>query len=166
MLTPEDLFSHARRLLAGQPDEADVRRAVSAFYYVVFNTLIASAAELQPGSPLVQDATRRSIQHRDARRVCESLAARPASRPAGLQRLLVEPVDRRLVAVAEIFNELQEARLKADYDLAATIPLSDALGAESGATTVLGDWPALLPNPNTQTFLLAILFFDRWTRRA
>lgn len=165
MLTPGDLFGHATRLVAGLPDEADVRRAVSALYYAVFDTFIGSAAALQPGSPLVQDATRRSIQHRDVRRVCESLTARPASRPLGFQRLLVEPVDPRLVGAAEVFVELQEARLKADYDLNANVSILDAIGLRDMTAAVLDTWPALLPHPNTRTFLLALLFHDRWTRR-
>lgn len=82
-----------------------------------------------------------------------------------MQRLLVEPVSPDLVKVAVAFAELQEDRLKADYDLGTTVSRLDALEALITAEDVLDRWPALQSAPNTRTFLLALLFHDRWTRR-
>lgn len=165
MLAPEALLNHASRILAGAPDEADARRAVSACYYAVFNLLIVAAAETQAAAATVQDAVRRSVQHREVRRVCEAMVARPASRPVGLQRLLVEPVDGWLIEVARIFVDLQLARLEADYDLVVEVTPANGLLVARDASAVFAVWPTLLPDPNTRTFLLALLFHERWTRR-
>ena len=166
MLTPEALLDHAWRLLSANPDEADARRSISACYYAVFNLFINEAAALQPGSGDLQDAVRRSMQHREVRRVCDAVATRFGARPAALQRLLAEPVGRDLIDVVVAFAELQDGRFKADYDLMARVTRLDALEAFFTARTVADTWPTLLPDPNTRTFLLALLFHDRWTRRA
>ena len=91
--------------------------------------------------------------------------ARPASRPAGLQRLLVEPIDGRLIGVASIFVDLQLARLEADYDLVVGVTPFEGLLVARNASAVFAIWPTLLLDPNTRTFLLALLFHERWTRR-
>ena len=165
MLVPSALLDHARRLLTANPDEADARRAISACYYAVFNLFIAGAADLQPGSPAVRDAVRRSVQHRDVRRVCDAMRKGFGARPTVLQTLLLEPIQPGLIATADAFAELQEARYRADYDFVQTMSPVDAALALAAAQAVFRDWPALLPDPNTRTFLLALLFFDRWTRR-
>ena len=165
MLTPRALLDHARRLLTANPDEADARRAISACYYAIFDLFITEAASLQPGSADVQDSIRRSMQHREVRRVCDAVRTRFGARPPALQQLLQEPVDPALVTAADVFAELQEARYRADYDLTLTVSPVDAVLALSAAQTVLDTWPTLLPDPNTRTFLLALLFHDRWTRR-
>ena len=165
MLTPEALLDHAWRLLLADSDEADAWRVISACYYAVFNLFISEAAALQPGSGDLQGAIRRSMQHRDVRRVCDAIATRFGARPAALQRLLVEPVGRDLIDVVAAFAELQNGRFKADYDLVARVTRLDALEALFTARTVVEKWPAPLPDPNTRTFLLALLFLDRLTRR-
>lgn len=165
MLAPEALLGHAGRLLTRQPDEADIRRAISACYYAVFDLLITAASQTQEGGTLLQDSVRRTVQHREVRRVCDAMVVRPASRPAALQQLLVEPVDQRLIRAATALIELLNARLEADYDLVKAPSLLQASALLAKAETVVADWPDLLQAPNTRTFLLALLFHERWTRR-
>ena len=98
--------------------------------------------------------------------MCDAMVARPASRPAILQQVLTEPVSPGLVAVAGTFREMQNARLTADYDLLVTVQPRDAVILLAATRTVFDAWPVLLQDPNMRTFLLALLFHDRWTRRA
>ena len=68
--------------------------------------------------------------------------------------------------MANGFIELQQGRLEADYDLGLVIdPVVAGLRLEL-AEVLLGTWPALLPDQNTRTFLLALLFIERWSGRA
>ena len=167
-MLPQDLICHALRLaLSSKADEADLRRAVSAAYYGLFNAITKAGADLLAGSsPALHTLIARSFEHRAARRVCEVFRT-PASQPflRLYGPLLPQGPDARLHLVADAFCRLQEARQTADYDIAAPFSTSDARADVQAATKAVADWAAIQHTPEAHVFLTALLLADRWTRR-
>lgn len=168
-MRPSDLVRHAHRLASSpKPDEADLRRAVSAAYYALFGAFTeAGAATFGDGAlPALRTMIARSFEHRSVRKVCEA-----SQFPNGqhFQRayslLLPQDTDPRLYAIAGAFCRLQEARQTADYDLAAVISPTDARNDVQLAVEALDDWQAIQQTPEACVFLTALLLADRWTRR-
>jgi len=58
------------------------------------------------------------------------------------------------------------ARPKADYDPLRTTSVADVLAARWSAWTVSDTRLSRRPDPNTRTFLLALLSHDRWAQRS
>ena len=103
------LIGAARKLLAGAPSDAEVRRAISTAYYALFHHLCASFSEIVivPAGTEFGRATQqayRYIDHGPAKTRC--IESRSASRnfPPGI------------VQFATAFINLQEKRLEADYE--------------------------------------------------
>ena len=105
---PRDLMETARRLTepgAGQPTQADLRRAVSTAYYALFHCLAGAAADLLIGSSSHHPEWRqvyRALEHGNAKRAC---------RQQGAMRAL----PREIRNFAKTFVDLQDARHQADY---------------------------------------------------
>ena len=102
------MISTARKLLAGEPSDTDLRRAVSTAYYALFHLLCASfsAIVLHPPQVAFVRASRqayRYIEHGQAKRSCEEVGAKERNFPPGI------------VAFANTFVELQRYRIEADY---------------------------------------------------
>ena len=111
-MKPADFIATARDLAnansTGRPRETNLRRAVSTTYYALFHGLAICCADMLVGGPGVnrsQPAWRqayRALQHRDAKRRCES---RAISRfPNELQDFAIQ------------FVAMQKERHRADYD--------------------------------------------------
>jgi hypothetical protein len=106
------MVATARKLLADNPSDSDLRRAASTAYYALFHHLCDSFSSivLHPeGEEFVRarQQTYRYIDHRTARRSCEEARYPARNFPAGIVRF------------AETFIGLQRLRLEADYDPAA-----------------------------------------------
>lgn len=101
------LLATARKLLAGTPSEADLRRCVSTTYYAVFHHLSAVCCDL-----LVRDATLGSANHQVYRSIEHGLA-----KAACLEcRTPGKGFPTAIVDYAQLFTQLQIRRHAADYD--------------------------------------------------
>ena len=103
---------------AGQPRNADLRRAVSAAYYALYHELVLrAAAHLLPGCP-DEDRWRisRLFTHRSVRQVCDWVVG-PGDPPPRLKlAMLAIRNSSALLDVALAFQTLQQSRYEADYD--------------------------------------------------
>ena len=107
-MNSRDLIETARRLTefgTPQPTQADLRRAVSTAYYVLFHCLAGAAADLLTGS------SRRSPEWHQVYRALEHGKARNACQQQGVMRTF--PMEIR--SFAKAFVDLQDARHQADY---------------------------------------------------
>ena len=174
MIHATELVRHARELIGGQygppgdaPDETALRRALSSAYYGLFHRLTTAGSMpfTAGGEPLRFQATR-AFSHTAMRKVCDAYvrsSARPF--PTGLEKLSLNPPDRRLIGIALAFARLQESRHLADYDFSVVIEPPYAADLVRLAETALADFDAIQSLPETTVFLAALLLADRWTRR-
>lgn len=106
----DELLATARRLAkasASKPRQADLKRAVSTAYYALFHAMAKNAADMVvgAGASRAEKAWRqvyRSIDHGFAKNACKEVRA--LGFPTGI------------IACADEFVSLQEARHSADYD--------------------------------------------------
>jgi hypothetical protein len=167
MLDPTSLIDQAERLLDGTPTEADVRRAVSAAYYALFNLLTSAAADPRAvlNNPELVSRVRRTMEHRGLRKVCEAFQAASSTPPKGFDGMVALPISPKLIAIAKTFSRLQDDRYQADYDLNTPPNYADAKRDIRLVRQAFQDWSEIGMEPNTQVFLTALLVSDRWTRR-
>lgn len=125
----EDLLSVARQLAQldhGRPRQATLRRSVSTAYYALFHALCDTCVKQTVGwkrrvdfwapiSPIY-----RAIDHGSARRLF--LTLRSSRHAVG-----------QLKRLADLFVELQDARLRADYDPATRLTRGQAIEYTSDA---------------------------------
>lgn len=123
MLDPSELLAVARLLLiAGAPSppsQAQLRRAVSTAYYALFHTILRTAGERFAGSDQEHSGAYailyRSFDHGHMSKACEDLQASTLKdRIKGALRRDLLSQDTR--DFAGIFQALQDARHRADYD--------------------------------------------------
>jgi uncharacterized protein (UPF0332 family) len=144
VLNCDHLVDQAERLMApqgaGQPRQADLRRAISTAYYAVFHAVAAEAGDQLVGatlrnSPRYQQVYR-SIQHKRLRDVCDDLA-KPKPPAKYVRHIPASGFAPDLVAVANAVSELQERRTSADYDSLFSAKTSDAVFAIATARNAL-----------------------------
>ena len=114
MIDPTELVAVARNMLeppGGNPSEAAVRRSMSTSYYALFWALNAEVAA--PFQSRVHAAAHRLAEHGVAADACRRLA-RPHSTVPWLTGSV--PCDSQLRSFALAFIQLQQDRLRADYD--------------------------------------------------
>jgi hypothetical protein len=165
MALHDDLLDQAEHLASREPKkprQASLRRAVSAAYYALFHLLSAEGVQrLVPAHPRsLRAQVRRTFVHSNMREVCQQFG-RP--RPSNaLAPLLTFPIESDLVAVAETFVALQEARQEADYDFTATFNRIDVLQQVQRTRAAFVSWRAVRSRPNATVFLTALLFGRQW----
>lgn len=115
-MSPDDLLTVADNLVKGrsdQPNQVELRRAVSTAYYALFHELGNNCADLLVGlrsSTQTNQAWRqayRALDHREVRRKCTRGPGKPildGQFPSGIQDF------------AKQFVKMQATRHKADYD--------------------------------------------------
>ena len=158
-----ELFGLARMLAShpdGKPSQASLRRCISTAYYAVFNLLLDDAmAVAAPAEPSgLRGAVRRAFTHADMIAACRSV------RKDQPLRFMPTPVSADIIAVARAFEDLQDARLLADYDVERTTDLGAAEEALLAAETAFVAWAAVRASPDAQVFLLAMLLGKRLAR--
>lgn len=101
----------------------------------------------------------RALVHGEAKSACELFA-----KGTGVKGLTSIPIEADLIEVASAFNELQEARHKADYDLTETFDRVQVIGYVERAKDAMTKWKALKGSPNANVFLTAIFLHNKWNR--
>jgi hypothetical protein len=153
-MKPADLVAQARRLANASPKrprDVDLRRAVSAAYYALFQAVAKAGADLLVGTAGANRSEKawrqvhRSLQHGEAKSRCESL-------PTSFSQDLKD--------VADALVSLQKLRHDADYDPAAAFTRGDTLShilmAESSMTKL-----AAAPLKARRAFVIWLLFPNR-----
>jgi hypothetical protein len=159
-----DLIEQAFHLAVREPKkprQASLRRAVSTAYYSLFHLLRDDATKrFFPNSPAnLRLKAGRAISHSEAKNVCEMFA-----KSTGIKDLTTPPIEADLQEVASKFNELQEARHKADYDLTETFDRVQALGHVQRAKDATAAWLRVKSSQNANVFLAALFLHSKWNR--
>lgn len=121
MPDPAQLLAVSRQLLFSlpQPNDAQLRRAVSTIYYALFHKILREAAARFMGSGSESSAAYsllyRSFDHRHMKTICEQLNV-PTMKKAMQTSLHRTAVSAAMRNFARIFLVLQEQRHQADYD--------------------------------------------------
>jgi uncharacterized protein (UPF0332 family) len=118
-----DLAFHERR----RPKDASVRRSISTAYYALFHFLLDEASRIvigrtQKDKPL-RDLLCRCFQHRSMKDACKriyELSANSVVASKSVYAPFAKPLathSKDLQTIAKTFQDLQEHRHRADYDL-------------------------------------------------
>ena len=160
------LLKQAKHLAAKEPrrpQQASLRRAVSASYYALFHMLVDDATRLMlPGRarhPL-RDCLARAFQHAAMRKVAQQFSTDTVSQRLG-PGLTGQRLQAPLVAVATTFVDLQEARHEADYDRARRFTRREVLDLVDRVDQAFHDWPGVRRTVQADTFLTGLLIFGR-----
>ncbi len=159
-----DLIEQAVHLAVREPKkprQASLRRAVSTAYYSLFHLLRDDATrKFFPNAPAnLRAKAGRAISHGEAKNVCEMFA-----KLSGIKDLTTSPIEADLADVASKFNELQEARHKADYDLTETFDRVQVLGHVQRARDAMAAWARVRNSPNATVFLAALFLHAKWNK--
>ena len=151
-----DLLEHAMLLCDlnpnGEPKQVDLRRAVSAVYYVLFHLLTTEAAQNWKRQSQ-RSRFARMFDHRRMKACCSdivksnTLPADPAERD----------VAKGLRVVADTFVKLQEARHAADYDNSRVWSRTQVWDLISEAKDAIFEWNAIRETERAQEYLLDLL---------
>ena len=160
-----DLLTQARFLARKEPkkpSQASLRRAVSAAYYALFHLLVDEATKLMfPGRPRgpLRRVVSRAFRHTTMRSVARQFAT--PGPPARLDRAIpAEPIEPALVDLAKAFEELQQARHEADYDLARPFTRSEVLLLIDLSERAFRNWRTVRRTPQADAFLAGLLAYD------
>ena len=168
MSLPLDLLEQARLLATKErrrPKQASVRRSVSASYYALFHLLLdAAARRLVSGNdrqPL-RHVLRRAFSHASMKKTSAGFTSgaggvAEALRP-GLNNLQLQP---ELMRVAETFQDLQDRRHEADYDLSRSFTRLEALEIYYRAQRAFDDWSTVAGTPQADTFVVGLLAINQ-----
>jgi hypothetical protein len=170
-IRPDELIDLAY-LLAGQgagpgrPRTVRLRRAISSAYYALFHELVDWATWKAVREDRSRDVERwtmaRWYQHSDVRRICDWVVAAAGGgrgMPASVAALLggygtraTVPAD--LVAVAETFSELHNARQQADYDHQYDVTKTETLNLVNAAAEAIDTWRAMPDSYHSDVLLV------------
>lgn len=149
-----------------RPKQSNLRRSISTSYYALFHLLTREAAR-QVVSERVNEPTHaavcRALDHGEMQRACRSFQAGYGGLPITVRALLSSvPPDVQIVASA--FVLLQQQRHEADYNVGRSFSRTQADLCLVRAREAFAAWERAKRLPEAQTFLLALLFGQRWNR--
>ena len=159
-----DLLVQARQLALKEPKrprQASLRRAVSTAYYALFHLLVDEAVRLLISGrdrAALRDCLARALAHDTMERVARQFATQGVS-PRLSPGLNGQPLQPELVAVAEGFVELKQARHEADYNVMRRFTRREALDQIDRSERAFADWRLVRRTPQADTFLTGLLAF-------
>lgn len=140
---------------AGQPRNANLRRAVSSAYYALFHSLVLAATQhlLPGGAAEERHRLARSFTHANVRLACEYVVT-PNNSPKGVKPIASAAAgNATLVDVADALLSLQEARHRADYDHLADFTKVDVLQSVDTARDAVTKVSQLAGSVDLQRFV-------------
>ena len=165
MTLPADLLKQAGFLVGREPkrpSQASLRRAVSASYYALFHLLVGEATRLMFSGR--GRATLRPIVARAFRHSTMKALARQFATPGGPAKLApalhAQPIQPALADVAATFQELQQARHEADYDLSRRFTRPEVLLLIDLTQQAFDDWQSVRGTLQADTFLAGLLIYN------
>ena len=166
MIRAAEFLDEADRLIEseGMQTEAARRRAISTAYYGLFHTFAEAGARIIVGaSGPLQTQISRGFNHSTLRSVCERIWRQKLDPP--WDRLFLAPISRELKLLASTTIELQGARTIADYDLSESISEQYTFERVRSARMAASTFASIHETEEARTFLVAVLFSERWGRR-
>ena len=148
----------------GKPRQVSRRRAESATYYALFHLLVADAVQrVVPSSqPELRSRVSRAFQHADMKKICKQL--QQSTLTPSLDGLMPCGISPQLRTVTNIFVEAQEARQRADYDIAARFGRSTTYFLVDQVESAFRAWKQIRMSEEANIFLAALAFASRWDR--
>ena len=161
-----DLLTQAHHLATKEPrrpSQASLRRSISASYYALFHHLVDEATRrMIPGRDRasIRQCVSRAFHHSDMHTVCKSFAAgsSPSKLRPAFTGLAINP---SLIAIAQTFLDLQEARHQADYNTHRLFHRSETLHYHQLTTKALQDWKSIRRSAQADAFLVGLLVIRR-----
>ena len=151
-----------------RPQQASLRRSVSAAYYALFHLLVGEAVRrmLAGGARnALRHCLSRAFDHAVMKRVARQFAEQglsPKLEP-GLNGL---PLQDEIVQVAAAFVDLQQQRHEADYDMGRSFTRLEVLSLISDAERAMIEWRKVRCSVQADTFPVdlpsSILALSRW----
>lgn len=149
----DDLLAHALDLVhTSPPTQLSLRRAVSAAYYAVFHFLIFEATS-NWGNDSLRTALGRAYDHGVMKTSSERILDTKKFPFAGEDATVVKT----LRFVARTFNQLQENRHFADYNLTKDLDPTEALTQVKSAEEIFNTWPSIREQQIAQAYLVSLL---------
>jgi hypothetical protein len=157
----EELLEQAKHLLTLPPNQANLRRAVSAAYYSLFHLLVRSTA-LKWTDPLHRARIGRIFEHRRMKEVCAATIKSAGSEigakaPSSKEDLQLQDLKK----VAQTFISLQQARHEADYNLDGPLDSVDAQAQVNLAQSAFEAWRTANDSEAAKEFLFLLLFREK-----
>ena len=158
---PEELLEQAKFLLTLPPNQANLRRAVSAAYYGLFHLLVR-ATVLKRSDPIHQARMARIFEHERMKKV-SGAAIKSMGTEIDLSDSNSIEVIRltELKKVAQAFIVLQHARHDADYNLEKPLDLADAIVEVNRANSAFVSWEMTRNSEVAKDYLFSLLFKEK-----
>lgn len=164
MPVPSELLALARNLSTGsggsQPNDSELRRAVSTAYYALFHKVVRTAASRFMGPGQENSAgfsiLYRCFQHRVIKTVCEEIQV-PTLKQKYQTSLRRTSVSQDMKDFPVIFAALQEARHLADYDPAIRFLPSDVTSWIDGAEVAMNAFDRATVDEKTDILALMMV---------
>jgi len=158
---PEELLNQAKLLLTLPPNQANLRRAVSAAYYGVFHLLVR-ATVLKWSEPAHQARIARIFEHERMKKVSGATIKSMGSEIDLGDSNSIEVISRtELTRVAQSFIILQQARHDADYNLEKPLDPADATAQVNRANSVFVSWEMTRTSEAAKEYLFSLLFKEK-----
>ena len=145
-----------------RPSQASLRRAVSASYYALFHLLVDEATRLMFSGDrrtTIRPVAARAFRHSTMKALAQQFATPGA--PAKLAPALNgQPVQPKLVDIATTFQELQQARHEADYDLSRRFTRPEVLLLIALTQQAFHDWQSVRGTLQADAFLAGLLTYN------
>jgi hypothetical protein len=157
---PEQLLQQAKFLLTLEPNQANLRRAVSTAYYALFHLLVRDAA-LMWSEPLQQPRIARMFEHERMKKVSGTTIKSTPDIDSGFSNS--PDVIRRteLAKVAQAFIILQQARHEADYNLQKPFDSAEAVAEVNRANSAFASWEVTRNSQLSKNYLFSMLFKEK-----
>jgi len=158
---PEQLLEQAKFLLTLEPNQANLRRAVSSAYYALFHLLIR-ATVLKWNEPLHQPRIARIFDHERMKKVSGATIKSIGPDIDSGDSNSIEVITRtELAKVAQAFIILQQARHDADYNLEEPLDLADALAQINRANSAFRSWEMTRNSDLAKDYLFSLLIKEK-----
>ena len=158
---PEELLEQAKFLLTLPPNQANLRRAVSAAYYGLFHLLVR-ATVLKWSDPLRQARIARIFEHERMKKVSGAAIKGMRTEIDPGDSNSIEVTSRtELTNVAQSFIILQQARHDADYNLEKPLDPGDATTEVNRANSAFVSWEMTRNSEAAKEYLFSLLFKEK-----
>lgn len=156
MALHDELIALARQMVdrnPGAPIEAELRRAVSTAYYALFHLLIFEGTTRLVLSPDLRARVARTYDHGMMTKVCREfndIKKNFADQYIHSSGVLIPPA---VLAVGKAFVDLQDARIKADYNTGTPMTYLEAELLVGTAELAFDEWLPINADPGASVFL-------------
>lgn len=158
---PEQLIAQAEFLLRDTtPNEASVRRAVSAAYYALFHLLIRDAVVNWEHADQ-HSRLARTFDHKRMKDASTAILKEIGNTQNSEMSGLEQAVRFKLSIISQAFVDLQQARHRADYDIGEALNPLDAAVNVAQARLAFQYWAEVKDESLAQGYLYSLLFKDR-----